>query len=101
MHYVANAIKLHSHSTNAKRLSYDHGDHDKMGKMLQEVDWEVELQGLDANLTMFFIESNIDPTMKECIPQHQINNEDNVPLWMNDNTMKIIKKKYNAYKRWY
>ena len=71
-----------------------------MRKMLQEVDWEVELQGLDANLMMLFIESKICTTMEECIPQYQINNENKVPLWMNDKIMKIIKKKHNTYKRW-
>ena len=100
MYYVANANKQHSHSTNAKRFSYDRGDYDKMRKMLQEVDWEVELQGLDANFMMLFIESKIYTTMEECIPQYQINNENKDPLWMNNNIMKIIKMKHNAYKRW-
>eukprot|EP00795_Rhopilema_esculentum_P014761 gene14761-5869_t len=100
MYYVANAKKLHSHSTNAQRFSYDRGDYDKMRKMLQEVDWEVELQGLDAKWMMLFIEFKIYTTMEECIPEYQINNENKVPLWMNDNIMKIIKKKHNAYKRW-
>ena len=97
MYFVANAKKLHSHSTNAKRFSYDCGDYDKMRKMLQEVDWEVELQGLDANLMVLFIESKICTTMEECIPQYQINNANKVPLWMNDKIMKIIKEKHDAY----
>ena len=67
-----------------------------MHKMLQEVDWEVELQGLDANWMMLFIESMIYTTMEECIPQYQINNENKVPLCMNYKIMKIIKKKHNA-----
>ena len=44
--------------------------------------------------------SKIYTTMEECIPQYQINNENKVILLMNDNIMKIIKKKHKAYKRW-
>ena len=75
-----------------------------MAHELSKVDWKKEIIGLSVDEMMLFIENKLNLSMEKFIPlcsQHYPSiTKNKPPLWMNKNTMALVKKKHNAYKRW-
>ena len=64
------------------------------------IDWNSELCDVDAQDGWTVFKNKLSKSMEECIPM-KTRRADNKPLWMNQNIMRLIRKKrrlWNCYK---
>ena len=103
MEYIIKARLDHNQSSNSKRFALDRGDYQSMKNDLNRIDWDKEFEGMSTNSMMNFFESKLKQASEKFIPQFLADSnpgKERQPSWINHKTLRALKKKHNAYKRW-
>ena len=103
MEYIIKARLDHNQSSNSKRFALDRGDYQSMKNDLNRIDWDKEFEGMSTNSMMNFFESKLKQASEKFIPQFPADSnpgKERQPSWINHKTLRALKKKHNAYKRW-
>ena len=80
---------------------YDKGDYDKMQNMINNVDWNTELEGKSVEEALHSLETVYHNAVKECIPMKEVGSESRFkPLWMNANALRKVKRKHSSWVRY-
>ena len=78
---------------------YKNADFRKMNEFMASVDWSERLQPLNTLQSWDLFKNTLTDGMNACIPQKDRRTSDQ-PLWMNQNIMRILRKKRRLW-RWY
>ena len=103
MEYIIKARLDHNQNPDSKRFAMDRGDYQSMKNDLNSIDWDKEFQGMSTNSMMNFFESKLKQASVKFIPQFPADSnpgKGKQPSWINHKTLRALKKKHNAYKRW-
>ena len=83
-------------STTIKKL-YDKGDYERM-KTILNIDWQKELDGLEINECWNKVKLKVKEAEAACIPTKKVQtNKRTKPIWMDNNTLRKVKKKHKAW----
>ena len=80
------------------RILYFKGDYEEINKRLREINWEVELEGLDFHTKWQFFKTKLMEIVEELIPK-SIARRNHIP-WMNHKIAQAHRKKYFSWKRY-
>ena len=76
------------------------GDYKKMRMNLRDLDWNVMLNG-DVDQCWNVIKGELQEAMRVCIPKVKKRiNTNMTPRWMTNKIKRVVKKKYNLYKKY-
>ena len=92
---VANPTRL---PTTEQIPDYGKADFAKLRDCMS-IDWSSELKDIGAQDGWMAFKNKLTAAMKECIPM-KTRRSDNKPLWMNQNIMRLIRKKRRLW-NWY
>jgi len=80
---------------------YEKGDYDGFNNYMREVDWEAKLNGKTVEEMWDEISGKITDGMKKYIPTYHIRmDKPGKPLWMNEVTLRKVRKKHSAWRRY-
>ncbi len=88
-----------------ERFLYNKGDYEKLSEDLSAVNWDDELENLNANDSWKVFADRLNDAIDRNIPKTKPKNDNlagkkSKPLWMNKDAMQKVKKKYHAWKRY-
>ena len=76
------------------------GDYTRLRDVIRTYDWSV-LEHKEVEEAWVYLKEAIQAGIDECIPKkRKADHKKFKPVWMNSKTLKIIKKKYNLYRRY-
>ena len=78
---------------------YKKADFAKMRATVGAIDWVSELESRDAENSWKYFKETVSQTTEACIPKKRRRNH-NKPLWMNQNAMRVIRKKRRLWKHY-
>ena len=78
---------------------YAKADFHKLKNCMENVNWNAELDPIGAQDGWTFFKEQLSKSMEECIPLKS-RRSSNKPLWMNQNIMRLIRKKRRLW-NWY
>ena len=93
-------VEINFEASRLRRKCYYKGDYVKMRRLLEEVDWETERQGLSVNEAYNRLRELVLKMEDECIPVREGGAADSKPPWFNGEAKRAVKKKYCAYMRY-
>ena len=99
MIHVELIVPSNSNNTIEMVPDYSKADFGQMREQLDQVVWEVELRDLDAEASWNLFKDKVTSTVDACIPKKKRRNNGK-PLWMQQNTMRIIRKKRRLWKHY-
>jgi hypothetical protein len=72
-------------------------DMNKLKELLQQIDWDVELSGLNVDDSWTKFKNAVDKAQEACVPK-KLRRANNRPIWMTRNLLRIIRKKRRLWK---
>ena len=76
------------------------GDYTKLRETMKDYDW-TKLDNMDIQNAWSYIKDAIHKGMDKCIPKIKHKTKKKLtPIWMNKKAMRVIKRKYNLYKKY-
>ena len=79
---------------------FNKGNYVKMNDMLNAVDWDILLNGLEVNEMWRMFYDRIILVMSECIPKHNCRNKKKFPQWMTKEAKRACKSKSTMWRRY-
>ncbi|KAK4315312.1 hypothetical protein Pmani_013483 [Petrolisthes manimaculis] len=78
--------------------NYNKGDYTAMRNLLNDINWEMALHGLSVQDMTDYINQTIIAAIDKTVPIKKVNPLANhrKPLWMNESTLKTVRKKHHA-----
>ena len=89
----------HSNDTSELVPDYKKADFSTMREKMSAIDWKKELDSLNASDGWEYFKQTVSSTVASCIPMKKRRNSSK-PLWMQRNTMRIIRKKRRLWKHY-
>ena len=85
-----------------KRFAFLKGDYDRLRELIRNHSWEDELKDLDVKEAWCYVEMQLLKAMEETVPKKKWNknHKKRKPLWMNEEALRKIRKKRQAYQRY-
>ena len=104
-HHMSLSFKLYCYTQKPKpskqHFIYDKGDYAKMRTNTKDIDWDTNLQGKTIEDQWLFFKTKVTKEMNDHIPKTSGKpTKPGKPLWMNEDALKKVRKKKQAYKRY-
>jgi len=80
------------------RFSYDRGDYSRLNSLLEDVEWEEEMERMNYNQAWDYFEGTYSKLIEECIPKNKSGTKKK-NKYLTREAMKCKRKKYQQWKK--
>ena len=91
--------QVHNDSTESVP-DYSKADYGRMRELLSDLDWYEELGGLGTEDSWNKFKAKLNKVVDDCVPKKIRRSGDKKPLWMQQNVLRLIRKKRRVWD-WY